>query len=273
MVKSDDLRVKRTRKLISQAFFTLLRKKKFEKISIQEIADSAMINRATFYAHYADKQDLYDSLIDQFLASFTGILDEQNLVDGNNVHVKEIETVLSRFYEFVQDKPEVAQMITPARGNPGGGRRRPDLPSRHLSGCCGRRAESGRSRSLRPLLRGLGGHAAPDRRGDAQRRLHRRAAPPPHHDLRRGEPPGRAGRTPARALPRTAGRGVALAARRRHRPGLRPLPDPVAAALSSEKNSDFALDFVPLRRRTLSAQPRVAVDRETVTKNVKNDKN
>lgn len=71
-----------------------------------------MINRATFYAHYADKQDLYDSLIDQFLASFTGILDEQNLVDGNNVHVKEIETVLSRFYEFVQDKPEVAQMIT-----------------------------------------------------------------------------------------------------------------------------------------------------------------
>ena len=112
MVKSDDLRVKRTRKLISQAFFTLLRKKKFEKISIQEIADSAMINRATFYAHYADKQDLYDSLIDQFLASFTGILDEQNLVDGNNVHVKEIETVLNRFYEFVRDNPEIAQMIT-----------------------------------------------------------------------------------------------------------------------------------------------------------------
>ena len=98
MVKSDDLRVKRTRKLISQAFFGLLRKKKFEKISIQEIADSAMIN--------------HHSLIDQFLASFTGILDEQNLVDGNNVHVKEIETVLSRFYEFVRDNPEIAQMIT-----------------------------------------------------------------------------------------------------------------------------------------------------------------
>lgn len=48
MVKVDDLRVKRTRKLITQAFFALLRKKKFEKISIQEIADSAMINRATF---------------------------------------------------------------------------------------------------------------------------------------------------------------------------------------------------------------------------------
>ncbi len=112
MVKVDDLRVKRTRKLITQAFFALLRKKKFEKISIQEIADSAMINRATFYAHYADKQDLYDSLVDEFLANFSEILDEQNLVDGNNVHVKEIETMLARFYDFVRDNPEVARIIT-----------------------------------------------------------------------------------------------------------------------------------------------------------------
>ena len=34
--------------MITQAFFSLLRNKKFEKISIQEIADAAMINRATF---------------------------------------------------------------------------------------------------------------------------------------------------------------------------------------------------------------------------------
>lgn len=112
MVKSDDLRVKRTRKLITQAFFALLRKKKFEKISIQEIADSAMINRATFYAHYADKQDLYDSLIDDFLTDFTGILDETSLIEGNDVHVKAIEDVLTRFYKFVKENPEIAQMIT-----------------------------------------------------------------------------------------------------------------------------------------------------------------
>ncbi len=71
-----------------------------------------MINRATFYAHYADKQDLYDSLVDEFLANFSEILDEQNLVDGNNVHVKEIETMLARFYDFVRDNPEVARIIT-----------------------------------------------------------------------------------------------------------------------------------------------------------------
>lgn len=111
MAKSEDLRVKRTQRLITQAFFALLRRKKFEKISIQEIADAAMINRATFYAHYADKQALYDSLINGFLENFTKILDEKNLVDGNNVHVKEIENVLSQFYDFVRENPEVAQII------------------------------------------------------------------------------------------------------------------------------------------------------------------
>ncbi|PCR99600.1 TetR/AcrR family transcriptional regulator [Lactococcus fujiensis] len=111
MVKAEDLRVKRTKKLITQAFFGLLRKKKFEKISIQEIADLAMINRATFYAHYADKQDLYDSLIEEFLISFTEILDESSPIQGNNVHVAKIESILTRFYEFVRENPEVAQIV------------------------------------------------------------------------------------------------------------------------------------------------------------------
>ena len=111
MTKNDDLRVKRTKKLIIGAFINLLRKKKFDKISIQEIADDAMINRATFYAHYADKQDLYDSLIDDFLMDFSKILDESEAVSGVNVYVENIEGVLSRFYGFVRENPELAQII------------------------------------------------------------------------------------------------------------------------------------------------------------------
>ncbi|MFC4653091.1 TetR/AcrR family transcriptional regulator [Lactococcus nasutitermitis] len=111
MAKTEDLRVKRTRKLITQAFFALLRSKKFEKISIQEIADSAMINRATFYAHYADKQDLYDSLIDDFLTDFVAVLDDISPIEGNNVHVKDIEALLTRFYDFVRKNPEIAQIV------------------------------------------------------------------------------------------------------------------------------------------------------------------
>ncbi len=32
-------------------------------MTVQNIADEAMINRATFYAHYKDKQDLYEKYL------------------------------------------------------------------------------------------------------------------------------------------------------------------------------------------------------------------
>lgn len=53
-----DLRVKRTRKLLRDALVALIDEKGFDKISISEIADRAMINRATFYRHFRDKADL-----------------------------------------------------------------------------------------------------------------------------------------------------------------------------------------------------------------------
>ncbi|MCA1899704.1 MAG: TetR/AcrR family transcriptional regulator [Chloroflexi bacterium] len=50
-----DPRVKRTRSLIRQAFSELLAEKGFGALSVQDIAERAEINRATFYAHYPDK--------------------------------------------------------------------------------------------------------------------------------------------------------------------------------------------------------------------------
>lgn len=58
-----DPRVKRTRKLLLDAFFSLLREKRFEEITVQDIAERATVNRATFYAHFVDKYALVDDLI------------------------------------------------------------------------------------------------------------------------------------------------------------------------------------------------------------------
>ena len=60
-----DPRVKRTRKLILQAFGSLLAEKGFETISVQDVTDKAEINRATFYAHFPDKYALLDYSISQ----------------------------------------------------------------------------------------------------------------------------------------------------------------------------------------------------------------
>ena len=50
-----DPRVKRTRKLLQQAFLELFQEKGFASISIQDITERATVNRATFYAHFPDK--------------------------------------------------------------------------------------------------------------------------------------------------------------------------------------------------------------------------
>ena len=61
--KREDPRIKRTRKLINQAFFELIKEKGFQAITIQDIADRAEVNRATFYAHYEDKYQLLDRYV------------------------------------------------------------------------------------------------------------------------------------------------------------------------------------------------------------------
>jgi AcrR family transcriptional regulator len=58
-VNQADPRVKRTRGLLHDALVELLAEKSFEAISVQDIAERSTINRATFYAHFVDKYDLF----------------------------------------------------------------------------------------------------------------------------------------------------------------------------------------------------------------------
>jgi len=48
--------------MLMDALVKLLIKKEFEDISVQEIADEATLNRATFYLHYPDKNALLQAM-------------------------------------------------------------------------------------------------------------------------------------------------------------------------------------------------------------------
>jgi len=63
-----DPRVTRTRKLIRNALASLLAEKNFESVTVQDIAERATVNRATFYAHFSDKFALLDAMIREDLA-------------------------------------------------------------------------------------------------------------------------------------------------------------------------------------------------------------
>lgn len=60
---SLDPRVKRTRKLLQGAFMALMAEKEFQNITIQDITQRAEVNRATFYAHFEDKDALANALL------------------------------------------------------------------------------------------------------------------------------------------------------------------------------------------------------------------
>jgi len=60
--ETTDPRILRSRRMLMEALATLLTKKELDDISIQEIADEATLNRATFYLHYSDKNALLQAM-------------------------------------------------------------------------------------------------------------------------------------------------------------------------------------------------------------------
>jgi AcrR family transcriptional regulator len=99
-----DLRVKRTQKMIAEAFIKLVGEKGYEALTIQDIADEAMINRATFYAHFKDKQDLYDQMLDNFIQTFAGVIDDEKVFTKRTLHIKRVEKILTLFYERMKSE-------------------------------------------------------------------------------------------------------------------------------------------------------------------------
>jgi len=68
-VAVPDRRVRRTRKLLHDAFLALVIEQGYEKTTIQHILDRADVGRSTFYVHFRDKEAL-------LTASFDGIRDQ-----------------------------------------------------------------------------------------------------------------------------------------------------------------------------------------------------
>lgn len=76
-MNNQDIRVLRTDKFIREAFLTLLEKKGFDAMTVQDILDVAQINRSTFYKHFANKNAVAKVLVDDLKALVKARLEER----------------------------------------------------------------------------------------------------------------------------------------------------------------------------------------------------
>lgn len=81
--KKEDLRIRRTKKGIKDAFLELLEKKSIDDITISEIAKIANVNRKTFYRHYPTKYQIVEDIINDALNDLIFELENDHYFSSN----------------------------------------------------------------------------------------------------------------------------------------------------------------------------------------------
>ena len=103
MNEKTDLRIVKTKKILFDTLLKLMKQKNFDKIKISDICEEALINRSTFYAHYTDKYELLDDLVEDLKISLLN-----DLGDNNNTSPKDyIMKLLSILIDQKKKKKDI----------------------------------------------------------------------------------------------------------------------------------------------------------------------
>ena len=85
-----DMRVKKTKRSIINAFLELRSKMPLEKIRINELCRIAEINKSTFYAHYQDVYQLSEEVEQEVLQSYLNIPHPEYVLCNTEGFVREL---------------------------------------------------------------------------------------------------------------------------------------------------------------------------------------
>ncbi len=106
--QKDDRRSARTRTLLERALYELMKEKRYDAITVQDILDQANVGRSTFYAHYQDKEDLMISSLENVLEMFVRHINGQE--DG-------LPMILTEdFFQHIQENQALYQAMAWGRG-------------------------------------------------------------------------------------------------------------------------------------------------------------
>ena len=97
MEKKSDLRVRKTYDALMRAFEELLSGKTFDDITVNELCETAMIRRPTFYSHFEDKYDFLRFYLNEIQARIESEADE--LTDSRAEHYEHSWRMLVKFVD------------------------------------------------------------------------------------------------------------------------------------------------------------------------------
>ena len=112
-----DPRVVRTQQMLRDALVSLIAEKGFDAITVQEIVDRAGLNRATFYLHYRDKQDLLvkslHDAVDELVSEIGASVDDQRQLVGD-----ESPRLIRAVFEHVAQRAHFYRVMLSDEGVP-----------------------------------------------------------------------------------------------------------------------------------------------------------
>ena len=113
MQPNEDLRVTKTKRALATALFSLLERQSFQKITVADICQEALVGRSTFYVHFEDKYMLLRHCLRVFKEQMTRQLQGGELYDlllNSLNQLKERHRVLLNLLGADQNKELLSMM-------------------------------------------------------------------------------------------------------------------------------------------------------------------
>lgn len=108
MKKKTDLRVVKTYTALTNAFMELIKEKKIEDITVNELCERAIIRRTTFYKHFADKYEFINFLIRKVQQENIKVLD---ILEPNKPR-EFYETIINNIFEEMEGNEQFALSLS-----------------------------------------------------------------------------------------------------------------------------------------------------------------
>jgi AcrR family transcriptional regulator len=107
---AEDLRIRRTKKLIWEALLSLLQEQTFATVSVRAISERAMVHRATFYTHFQDKYALLDYGIREIFQKIARELHREEALEQRTA------ALLQRLFEYMRAHRELFSLLLVEKG-------------------------------------------------------------------------------------------------------------------------------------------------------------